>query len=419
VLFERQSGSIGEEASLPLTRFHGMSPEARRPSQHRPLEGPQPEYAYLCPPGETIIPGNSAELLCDGEEALPVMLAAIQNARRSVEVEMYCFASDFVGSRFARALAERSQHGVRVRVMVDSAGCRHTPRSFFGWMRERGVRVQGINPLHKFLRHGALFRWRDHRKLVVIDGGVAFVGGLNLSRDYAPAIEGGSGWRDTSIRLVGPIVSTLCASFEKLWKDVARAEPAWTVVPEPLPRAGEIPAMVLESRPVGPGKFAAVFRHAVNQSRRRVWIGNPYFLPPRSFRRALRRAAHRGVDVRILVPGRCDSSFVLRASQRSYSYFLRSGIRIFEWPGTMMHSKTAVVDGLWSTIGSYNIDPLSLLVNRELNVVLLGRSAGSRFEAMFEEDFSRSVEVDSMKWKCRGPLRRIEETLCASFRIFL
>jgi cardiolipin synthase A/B len=177
--------------------------------------------------------------------------------------------------------------------------------------------------------------------------------------------------------------------------------------------------MVLESRPLGPGPFASVFRHAVERARRRIWIASPYFLPPRSFRRALRRAAGRGVDVRILVPRSSDWPFVLRASQRSYAYYLRSGIRLFEWPGVMMHSKAAVVDGVWSTIGSYNIDPLSLLVNRELNLVLLGPGPGGRFEAMFEEDFSRSAEVDAARWTSRGTLRRMAEHLCSAFRVFL
>jgi cardiolipin synthase len=346
------------------------------------------------------------------------MLQAVARARRSVSVEMYHFASDFVGRRFARALAERAERGLDVRVLVDAAGSRHTPRSFFGWMRERGVRVRGVNPIRKFFLHGLPFRWRHHRKLVLVDGEAAFVGGLNLSRDYAPIQDGGAGWRDAAIRVTGPLVPVLSASFERLWRDeVSPGERAVAI--DSAPSTGDVPAMVLESRPVGPGPFAAVFRHAVNQARRRIWIANPYFLPPRSFRRALRRAARRGVDVRLLVPGRSDSPVVLRASQRSYAYYLRSGIRLFEWPGPMMHSKAAVVDGLWSTIGSYNIDPLSLLVNRELNVVLLGRPAGSAFERMFEEDFGRSAPVHSDRWNARGVWRRLSEELCSSFRIFL
>jgi cardiolipin synthase len=351
------------------------------------------------------------------QDVLSTMLGAIREARRSVDVEMYTFACDFVGRRFARALAERAAEGIRVRVLVDAAGCRQTPRSFFGWMRERGIHVKGVNPLRKFLLHGALYRWRDHRKLVVIDGDTSFVGGLNLSRDYAPLREGGGGWKDSAIRTRGPVVGALSDSFEKVWRDGERALPAGAAAGSP--GAGDVPALIVESRPVGPGPFAAVFRHAVNQARHRIWIANPYFLPPRSFRKALRRAARRGVDVRLLLPRRSDSSIVLRASQRSYAHYLRSGIRLFEWPGPMMHSKAAVVDGLWSTIGSYNIDPLSLLVNRELNLVLLGGRTGRAFEEMFEQDFAGSAEIDALAWKSRGALRRLTENFCASFRILL
>jgi cardiolipin synthase len=372
---------------------------------------------------QNVIPGNDARLLCDGAEVLPQMLEDIRGARHSIDVEMYCFADDFVGCRFARALAARAEEGVDVRVLVDAAGCRRTPRSFFGWMRERGIRVRGVNPLRRFLLQGSLFRWRDHRKLVVVDGSSAFVGGLNLSRDYASVAEGGCGWRDAAIRLTGPVVPVLRASFDRQWKDEtavgSRPSPSRMEILEAPAPTGDVPAIVLESRPIGPGPFAAEFRRAVDRARERVWIANPYFLPPRSLRRALRRAARRGADVRVLVPRWSDSSFVLRASQRAYAYFLRSGIRLFEWPGTMMHLKAAVIDGEWSTIGSYNIDPLSLLVNRELNVVLLDRTVGRRFETMFERDFARSSELDAARWGTRGPLRRLAEHLCGAFRVFL
>ena len=398
------------------SRFHHafrfLSQEARRFSARRSRA-----------PEDNVISGNDVDLLCDGPAVLPRMLEDIRTARRSVDIEMYCFADDFVGCRFARALAERAEQGVDVRVLVDAAGCRHTPRSFFGWMRERGIHVRGVNPLRRFLLQGSLFRWRDHRKLVVIDGSAAFVGGLNLSRDYAAVSDGGCGWRDAAIRLTGPVVAALHASFEHQWKDVtavgSRAAALRAGPVEPPAPTGDVPAMVLESRPIGPGPFASVFRKAVERAQERVWIANPYFLPPRSLRRALRRAARRGADVRVLVPRWSDSAFVLRASQRAYAYFLRSGIRLFEWPGAMMHLKAAVIDGAWSTIGSYNIDPLSLLVNRELNVVLLDPAVGRRFEAMFESDFARSEELDPVGWSARGPLRRLAEQLCSSFRVFL
>lgn len=407
--------------------MHSSAPRSgfRRAPSRRALrftpELPSSGGADLCLPGQTLIAGNAAELLHDGDQVLPRMLEAIRGARLSVVVEMYCFSDDFVGRRFARALAERAQQGVPVRVLVDAAGSGRTPRSFFGWMRKRGVRVEGVNPIRRFFLQGSPFRWRDHRKIVVIDGRSAFVGGLNLTKEYASRRDGGGGWRDSAVRVSGPVVAVLSASFEKLWREETRFGRPRAASPEPEipPAAGETRALVLESRALGPGPFAPAFRHAVDRARERIWIANPYFLPPRSFRRALRRAARRGVDVRVLVPRRSDSAFVLRASQRRYSYYLRSGIRIFEWPGPMLHLKAAVVDGAWSTIGSYNIDPLSLLHNRELNLVLLGRETGRRFESMFREDFAAAEELEERRWTARGALRRLSEALCASFRVFL
>jgi cardiolipin synthase len=379
---------------------------------------PNPEYDYLCLPSLRPVPGNSVDLLCDGEQVLPRMREAIQAASSSIDVEMYCFASDVVGNAFARALAAAARRGVRVRVLVDSAGCHRSPRTFFGWMRAHGIDVRAVNPLRHLLLRGSLFGWRDHRKLLVIDQRRAFVGGLNLTKESAGVRDGGDGWHDSAVEVTGPIVAGLSNSFELSWAEESRVRsrpapaPA-TATPAPT---GTVPTLILESGSTGRGPFVEAFRHAVRQARRRVWIANPYFLPTRSLRRSLTRAARRGVDVRVLVPGRSDCSFVLWASQRAYSSFLRAGVRLFEWPAAMMHAKVAVVDGLWCTIGSYNIDPLSLLRNRELNLALLGREPGTRFEAMFERDFARSVEIEGRAWQFRNGLCRLRERVCAGFR---
>lgn len=380
--------------------------------------GPIPDYDYLCPASLRPVPGNSVDLLCDGDQVLPRMREAIQAAASSIDVEMYCFASDVVGNAFARALAAAARRGVRVRVLVDSAGCHRSPRTFFGWMRAQGIEVRAVNPLRHLLLRGSLFGWRDHRKLLVIDQRRAFVGGLNWTKESAGIRNGGDGWHDFAVDVAGPIVAGLSDSFELSWVEASRvrSRPAPSpsaVAPGP---AGAVPTLILESGSTGRGPFVEAFRHAVRRARRRVWIANPYFLPPRSLRRSLMRAARRGVDVRILVPGRSDRSFVLWASQRAYSSFLRAGVRLFEWPAAMMHAKVAVVDGLWCTIGSYNIDPLSLLRNRELNLALFGREAGARFEGMFERDFARSVEIEAGVWQFRNGLCRLRERVCAGFR---
>ncbi len=377
------------------------------------------DFRSLCPLSLPIVAGNSADVLCDGAEVIPAMLGALGAARGSVGVEMYRFAADGVGRRFARALAAAARRGVRVRVLVDSAGCRDTPRTFFGWMRSHGVDVRSVNPLRHFLRRGFSRGWRDHRKLLVVDHEVAFVGGVNLCREGADLREGGCGWRDVAVRVRGPVVTELSRAFERSWAREARTRRGAPEAVPPARPAGEVAALVLESGPAGRGPFGAALRHAIRRARRSVWIASPYFLPPRSVRRELGRAARRGVDVRVLVPARSDCPVVLWAGQRAYASLLRAGIRLFEWTASMMHAKVAVVDGLWSTTGSHNLDPLSFFRNRELSVTLLGREAGERFERMLERDFSRSRELEGRSWGLRGALRRLTERLCAGFRPLL
>lgn len=375
------------------------------------------EGAYLRPGSEEPIPGNAVELFPDGAEVLSRMLDSIGGAGRSISVAMYRFADDGIGCRFARALAASAQRGVRIRVLVDAAGCCHSPRTFFGWMRAHGIDVRGVNPLRTLFRGGLRsFGWREHRKLVVIDDDSAFVGGVNLSKEVAERDQGGFGWHDAAVRLRGPVVAGLAGSFDRSWREeLPNGELSGRPRDLPAP-AGRISALILESQGPGRGPFEGALRAAVRQARRTVWIATPYFLPPRSLRRALVGAARRGVDVRILVPGRSDWPPALWASQRRYAGFLRSGIRLFEWTAAMMHAKAAVIDGLWSTIGSYNMDPLSLLRNRELNVALLGREAGDAFERMFRRDFGRSRELSVGAWGLRSALRRGTERLCAGFR---
>jgi cardiolipin synthase len=212
------------------------------------------------------------------------------------------------------------------------------------------------------------------------------------------------------------VVADLALSFERAWAEhggfLRRPVPP-ILVPAP---EGTVPISILESRSAGGGPFARALRCAIRRARGRVWLASPYFLPPRSVRRELRRAARRGVDVRILLPARSDCPFVLRASQRSYASLLSAGIRLFEWTASMMHAKLAVVDGLWSMTGSHNLDPLSFFRNRELSVTLLGRDVGEGFEGMLERDFACSREVERRAWRLRGSLRRWTERVCAGFR---
>ena len=364
--------------------------------------------------------GNRIDLLRDGGEAYPRMLDAIARARRFILLETYMFSDDFVGQRFARALAAKAREGVDVRVLYDSLGSRAAPRGFFGWMRSQGIRVQAFHPIRPFL-HGLRYRSRNHRKVLIIDGRLAFVGGLNLSREYAAFEDGGGGWRDTEIELEGPAAAELARVSLDYWPEERKGHPA-PILPMVRPALQEqgSPVMILgSSRLRDRFKISRNFRFAFRQARRRIWIANPYFLPSRSLRGELRRATRRGVDVRLLVPRVSDIPPALYASQRLFERYLRWGIRIFEWPGPMMHAKTAVIDTLWSTVGSYNMDPLSLLLNDELTAVMFNRGFGARLEAMFREDFGACKELTLDVWRKRGWLRRLAEKICYIFRLIL
>jgi cardiolipin synthase len=375
------------------------------------------DAARLClRPGE-FRSGHSVTLLKDGAQAYPRMLEAIEAARRSIFLEMYIFADDVAGHRFAKALAARAQAGVDVRVLYDAAGSKDTPREFFGWMRQQGVRVLEFNPLPRFLQ-GFRFRRRNHRKLLAVDDRIAFVGGMNVAREYAAPAEGGLGWRDTQIEIHGPVVADLGRMALEIWAQQRGTATGRLPPPEP-PAEGSIPVLALSShRFLDRWEIGRHYRHAIRHARKRIWIANPYFMPSIGFRRDLRRAAARGVDVRLLAPEHSDVPPALFATQYLFARLLRWGLRLFLWPGPMMHAKTAVIDGAWTTIGSYNIDHLSLMHNYELTAILADPAFGREVEAMFEDDFGKSREVRPEDWKRRGWGRRAMENLFYSLRFF-
>ncbi len=378
------------------------------------------DVAPLCLRPESLRPGNRVTLLRDGAEAYPPMLAAIRCAMRSVYLETYIFADDPTGRRFADALAERARAGVEVRVIYDAVGCFSTSREFFGVLRAAGARVVEFHPVLLSFQ-GFSYRRRDHRKLLVIDGREAFLGGLNIGREYDSPEHGGLGWRDTHARVEGPIVGDLTALFAELWNASRRgADPPVVPAPEPEPVVGGAPALATSSfRFRDRWEIGRLYLHAIRQAKKRIWIANPYFIPTRKVRTALRQAVRRGVDVRILLPGHSDSTPILYAIQHLYARYLRWGIRLFEWPGPMMHAKTAVVDGAWSTVGSYNFDHMSLFRNHELALVVPDAGFGARMDAMFEEDLSRAREVDREEWRKRPWRRKVLEGLFHAFRLLM
>jgi cardiolipin synthase len=342
------------------------------------------------------------------------MLAAIASASQRIFLETYGFADDVIGRRFATALIERAQAGLDVRLTFDAVGSMGSACRFFEAMSAGGVRILKYHPIWPFLPNVNYYH-RTHRKMLIVDD-TGFVGSLNIAREYASCADGGYGWRDTMVRLLGPVVSDLAHLFLELWKSpqiLPRAE--MEVVPDKLPASHSI--RVVGSSHLTPRcEIAAQYRAAIRQARRTVWIANPYFLPSVSFRRALHKAAKRGVDVRIVVPQQSDLPTVLSAAQHFYDRYLRWGIRVFEWTGPMLHAKMAVIDGEWSTVGSFNLDRRSLLHNHEVTAIVVGRAFGRQMADMFENDFGQCHELSLARWRERGWARRLRERWWALFR---
>jgi cardiolipin synthase len=374
------------------------------------------EAARLCRYPSSLVAGNRVTLLRNADEAYPAMLEAIRAAERSVRLEMYMFEGGEIGQVFAEALEERARAGVSVQVVYDAVGCLGTPAALWERMRAGGVDVREFHPLSLWRRLWS-FNVRDHRKLLVVDGRVAFTGGLNISRSYVTT-EVQAGWRDTQVRVEGPAALEMDRLFSSTWGYVS-GKPARLPSAAPAP-AGDQLVGVIGSR-LWRQRTAIYCRylHAIRRARSSIRIANAYFVPPRRVRRALMRAARRGVAVEVIVPEWGDLLSVHFASRRLFDMLLRSGVRIFLWPDAVMHAKTAVIDGLWATVGSFNLDHRSLFHNIEINLTMVGPEIGAGMEAMFAADRERCREVDLFDWRLRSIGERLLERMWYLFRRWL
>jgi cardiolipin synthase len=367
------------------------------------------------------VEGNHVALLRNGEEAFPAMLAAIETAKEQVLLEMYWFASDSVGDSFAEALLRARQRGVEVAVLYDALGSRSTALELFQKLESASVHVIEFNPVAPWRKRFAVDGlWhRDHRKLLIVDHHVGFTGGINLAQEWLPA-DGSPAWRDDMIRVDGPVVLELIDCFLEAWE--AEGGP-------PLGRALSVKAPTAAGshrvRVLGQSFFrnrrdiARAYRKQIYQSRETVFISNSYFIPDRSVIRALCLAAQRGVDVRVLVPGVSDVPMIRYASRAVWGRLLRAGVRLFEWQGEVLHAKTAVIDESWSTVGTFNLDQLSLRNNLEVNVSVEDSAFGKVMGQSFLMDLESSHEVLYERFRYRPLWDRLLERIAYRFRKFL
>ncbi len=435
-----------------LARLQGRSPDTDVLGRHLAIE-----EAIT---GTPLTTGNRVTLLQDGPATYDAMFAAIAAARDHVDLETYILEDDEAGHRFAQVLAERQRAGVQVNILRDSVGTLKTPAAFWQPLRDAGVRIVEFNPVNP-LKAGAGWdlNQRDHRKLLEVDGRVAILGGINISAVYsssggshgsgggsggggaggndagrAGAVPAGGasapgqpgdrqpGWRDTDIRVEGPAAADCERLFLAAWE--AQKGP-------PLPaRAAAAPASDAATghdivRIVGSGpddSYSVMFSallSAIGNAETSVHLTNAYFVPDPQLLAALQAAARRGVDVSLVLPGHTDSWLVLQAGHRHYDALLAAGVKIHERRGAVLHSKTAAIDGVWSTVGSTNLDWRSFLHNHELNAIVLGPTFGAQLEALFQRDLAASDAITLESWRQRPVKARASEVFAGAWEWWL
>jgi len=353
--------------------------------------------------------GNSFELLDGGAEFLPAMLAAIDAARESVLLEMYLVHSGHLVTRFIAALGAAVQRGARVCVVFDAFGSLGLSRADRRRMIEAGVQLRFFNPLELGKRLGNLLR--DHRKLLVTDGCLAFVGGTGLTDDFAPGATP-EPWREVMVRIEGPVVADWQRAFARTWRRTG-AVLDLPLPPPSAPRAGAAGRLSLSEARQRSVLANGVLRR-IDGSQQRAWIMSAYFVPARRVRAALGRAARRGVDVCLLLPGaRTDHPWVRQASRRFYARMLRSGVRIYEYQPHMLHGKVILCDD-WVSIGSSNLDRWSLRWNLEANQEVADTRFADEVAALFERDFAVSRGISRRHWHRRARLDRLRESIAGA-----
>jgi cardiolipin synthase len=356
-----------------------------------------------------------ARILRDGAVAFPAMIELIDAARSCVRFENFIFAGDATGEMFAAALTRAAKRGVDVRVLYDPIGTMMVKGGSVARMltRDSGVAVQPFRPF-SFAQPWSWIRLRhrDHRKTLAVDGEIAVVGGLCISDNWSPSSGGGKGWRDTGILVRGPVAADLEAAFDAMWRraDEHRGLPGVESAEDSPP-----PAALIAADEPGKRYVSALYQWLAERARRTLEITDAYLVAPRQILMAFESAARRGVEVRLLLPGRNNHPLAGAAARHIYAPLLDAGAGIWEWDGVMLHAKTAVVDGEVTMIGSSNLDPLSMRRNYELNLVVADEVTGAAMREMFAADLREATRIDAEAWRRRPAWQRTLETAAGLF----
>lgn len=387
--------------------------------------------------GRPLVTGNRVTLLVDGPETYGAMLKAVREAKNNINLETYIFEDDGVGRLFAEEFLNKRAEGVQVNIIYDTVGSINTPPAFFQRLRDGGINVLGFNPVNPLMVFTGerYLAQRDHRKILVVDGSTAFTGGVNISHVYSSSMSGMASeheqeeledreireaWRDTHVRIEGPAAAEFQRLFFETWKDQKGPElQDKNYFPQPAPKGSDLVQVIASS----PGELNRVtfimYVAAFLNAQRSIHLTTPYFVPDKQVMTALTDAAARGLDVKIILPEESDSRLALSAGHYRYSTLLKAGVKLYERRKPMLHAKTSVVDGVWTTVGSTNMDRWSFLHNNEVNAVIISSDFASEVEALFERDLEQSREVVLEEWRSRPLLPRIMEWFAHLFRRYL
>lgn len=372
--------------------------------------------------GSPLVVGNKVVLLEDGTATFRALLTAIRDARDNINMETYTIEDDEVGNRFADALIEKQAQGVQVNLIYDSVGSINAPKEFFKRLTDSGIKVLQYNPINPLTaKKGWDVNQRDHRKLLIVDGQSAFLGGINISSVYSggsfsqrssASLEKKAPWRDTHMQVNGPVVG----EFQKLFLATWEKQKGETVAPRQyfpqLSNQGKEVVRAIGSSPDEPYSLIyATLISAISSAETSVHLTNAYFVPDPQLLAALKGAAQRRVDVTIILPSYTDNWLVFHAGRSYYKELLGAGVKIYERRDALLHSKTAIIDGVWSTIGSTNLDWRSFLYNDEVNAVILGQEFGTQMQAMFEKDLASSSPITLEQWDERPIGMRLKELI--------
>ena len=362
-----------------------------------------------------IVGGNRLTLLLNGEQIYPAILRAIRSARTTITYAQYSYEDGQIAREVAEALAERCRAGVKAHVLLDGVGTLTMPREYWDLMANAGCEVVSFRPIGP-LGIGRVNN-RNHRRILVVDGRVGFTGGSGVSAMWMGNGRVANHWRDTDVQLEGPVVDYLQGAFGENWVEATGVVLGGAdYFPAPAEPKGRTHAQVIRSGPRG-GSYAmyTTFLLALSSARRSIKITNPYVLLDDQMIETLLRAARRGVKVSFLVPAATDHPLVRHAGRRQFGRLLEAGIMIHEYQPALLHAKTLVIDGIWATVGSTNLDYRSFRLNDELNVVAYDRAFAARLEEVFEEDLKYARQINLEAWRNRGLRGRLFELLAIPF----